>query len=81
VSIGTIGMPAVLDGADVFRRPHDTLRQQKSGGERAIVAGGPHDHCERLPVQADLERLLNRREVVRRTIRPAVGTADNCDRH
>ena len=74
-------MPAVLDGADIVRRPHDAFRQQEPGRKGAIVARRPHDHGERLAVQPNLERLLHRCEVVRRTIRPAGGAADDRDRH
>ena len=71
VDVGTVGMPAVLDGAESSAVAHDAFRQQEAGRERAIVAGRPHDHRERPAVQPDLERLLHRGEIVRRTIRPA----------
>ena len=73
-----IGMPAVFDGADVRRDPHDALRQQESCREGAIFTGRPHDHGERLPVETHLEGLLDRREIVGRSVSSAPRTSDPC---
>ena len=70
---------AMRDRAEVVGAGDDPLGQQKAGGELAIGARSPHDHCERLIVQTHFERLLGRRPVgVRRA--DTAANADDVDR-
>ena len=55
----------MLEDADVVAARDDLLGQQEPERQLAIGAGRPHDDRERLPVQPDLERLLDDRAVGR----------------
>ena len=50
---------AGLDARNVPRTAHDPLGHQEAGRQVTIVAGRPHEHRERLAVDADLQRLLD----------------------
>jgi hypothetical protein len=76
-----IRMATVFDSAEVGCGPYHAFRKQEPGGEGTVVAGGAHDDSERPAVQANLERLLDRREVVRQAVSTAAGTPDPGNGH
>src|SRR5215471_8962358 len=55
-----VGMPAVLDRADVVRRSDDALREQEPRRQLAVLPRRAHDDGERPAVEADVERFLGR---------------------
>ena len=60
---GCDGFDAGLDARNVPGAADDPLGHQEAGDQVAIVAGRPHEHRERLAVDADLQRLLDGRGV------------------
>ena len=56
-------VPAIRHRADVVRAGHDVFRQQKPRGELTVLARRAHHHRERPSVEANLERLFDRRAV------------------
>jgi hypothetical protein len=52
-------MATGLDGADVTRGLHDSLRKKKAGRQLAVFPRRPHDYGKRLSVEPDLERFFH----------------------
>ena len=64
VDVGMVGVPAVLDGAEVVVRSDDAFGEQEPRRELAVGPRRAHDDRERAAVQPDLERLLGRGDVL-----------------
>ena len=60
VMLGMVRMPAVLDGAEIGWTRQSRLRRAGSRPRARGRTRRAHDHGERLAVQPDLERLLDR---------------------
>ena len=55
VTLTTLGAPTIVEGGNVARAADDAFGEQKPRGQIEVRSGRPHDHRERLAVQADLE--------------------------
>ena len=76
VDLRVIGMPAVLDGAEVVVRSDDAFGEQKPRGELAVGTRCAHDDREGAAVQPDFQRFLRRRHVVGAARRAAADARD-----